>query len=388
MTNPRGSEEELTQAMGRDGISLTHQTTEGVSQMSHCVAVLEWIEDDGISEMLMHELAMLGYHPVLFRDRVPSGADIVFSHAPFGKLLPIYQQLADRPNGRRPGTVHWNTEGLPDLRIPLPIVATLGDVRSWVGRLSHSSAPWQRVLGSLPPLSLLDRKAIRFRYAGDYSYGYRHGMIDVLADSSEIYVEIHRRRGIPAIHLPWGASDIWYANMGVERDIDVLWIGKRGSKRRSLLLDRVRQELGAAGIEVCVVDGEERPFVYGEERTELLNRAKVVLNLTRTWYDDNYSRFALAATNRSLIVSEPMLPHCSEYQAGTHYVSAPIEDLARAIRHYLEHEDERNRIVESARDLVVDTLSFSSGLKRVMDHAISAVPARRNREQAAYVSGL
>jgi hypothetical protein len=51
-----------------------------------------------------------------------------------------------------------------------------------------------------------------------------------------------------------------------------------------------------------MVDNEERPFVFREERTALLNRTKIALNLTRTWYDDNLVRFGIVAPNQALVV--------------------------------------------------------------------------------------
>ena len=132
-----------------------------------------------------------------------------------------------------------------------------------------------------------------------------------------------------------------------------------------------------------VADNEERPFAFGAERTELLNRAKITLNITRTWYDDNYLRFALAAPNRSLIVSEPMLPHCPAYRPGVHYVSAPVERLAETIVYYLKHEDERREIVESAYRLLATELAFRNGARRVLE----VVAEARDRSSGPSVSG-
>lgn len=65
-----------------------------------------------------------------------------------------------------------------------------------------------------------------------------------------------------------------------------------------------------------VVDNVENPFVFGEERLRLLNRLTITLNLLPTWYDHAFPyRFHLAAPNRSLVVSEPIPPHCPRYQA-------------------------------------------------------------------------
>lgn len=76
---------------------------------------------------------------------------------------------------------------------------------------------------------------------------------------------------------PWGATPRWYADLGLERDIDVLWMGKRGSKRRSNLLDQVRKELDTVGVSIYVADNEENPFIHGDDRIRFLNRAKLPL---------------------------------------------------------------------------------------------------------------
>lgn len=207
----------------------------------------------------------------------------------------------------------------------------------------------------------------RFRFIGDYYVAFRQGLLDVLSDSSKIYGRILTLRGIPTIYVPWGASPSAYADVGLERDINVLWMGKRGTRRRSELLDRIRRQLRSFGVDMYVADNEENPFIFGETRTKFLNRAKITLNITRTWYDDNFSRFALAVANRSLVVSEPLLPHCADYEVAVRYVSAPIDRLAESIVYYLTHDDERERIVESAYRLITTQLAFRDSIVRLMD---------------------
>jgi len=213
---------------------------------------------------------------------------------------------------------------------------------------------------------------LRFRYVGDYYYAHRRGWLDIFADTSEIYAEIHRQHGLPTIVAHWGATSQWYKDLGLERDIDVLWMGTRGTKRRSVILDRVRSQLEANGVRMHVADGKENPFIFNNERIYYLNRSKITLNITRTWYDDNFSRIVLAAPNRSLVVSETILPHCSRLLAGTHYVAAPVETLAETILYYLDHEEERLRIIDNAYHLVTTKLVFRESIKSIMD-AVSQV---------------
>ena len=333
------------------------------------IAVVKWTEDDEIAAAIHHELGCLGYHPTVFPSNsiIPEGQDVVFSFAPYGQFFPLVRQLEELPAEKQPLLVHWNTEGLPDLRIPWFLTKAIGAGRSWLDRYRlnaerrSSPEPAKKSL-----LSFLDSRVLRFRYVGDYDYAFRKGVLSVLSDSSALYSELRRRHGLPTLYAPWGSSPRWYADLQLERDIDVLWMGNRQGTRRRLLIDRVREALRRQGVEIYMADNEENPFIFGEERTQFLNRAKITLNFTRTWYDDNFSRFTFAAPNRSLIVSEKMLPHCPAFEAGVHYVEGAAEDLASAIMFYLQHPAERARIVENAYRLTTSYLTLNNTMKTIM----------------------
>jgi hypothetical protein len=335
------------------------------------VGIVQWEEQDGIATAIHDELLALGYDPMCFWCGVdiPDGVDVVFSFGPYGKFLPLARRVATVPAASRPLFVHWNTEGIPDLRYPWHVLKLTSDVRSWIGRLLDSDSENGRLLFDNPFLAWEQKRALRFRYVGDYYYAYKKGWLNVFADSSAIYAELHRRRGLPTVIAPWGGTPGWYRDLYLERDIDVLWMGGWGSKRRYTLLNRLRQELYQNGVRFHVADNVENPFIFGEERTYFLNRAKITLNLTRTWYDDNFSRFSLAAPNRSLVVSEPLLPHCPLYKVGIHYASAPIESLAETILYYLTHEEARLQIVENAYELVTTDLSLNKSIQAIMKAA-------------------
>ena len=333
------------------------------------VAIPYGNEIDGITEVISDELNALAYQPVHFQigSLIPDKAEVVFSFGPYGKFLTIPRQLAKMPPDRKPIFVHWNTEGIPDLRIPWKIMSSIAGWRSWLGRVQDARNGFVSIPGIDRLFSLIESRMLRFRYLGDYYYAHRRGWLDIFADTSEIYAEIHRRHGLPTIVSHWGATPQWYKDLGLERDIDVLWMGTRGTKRRSIILDRVRSELEVKGVRMHVADGEENPFIFGDERIYYLNRSKITLNITRTWYDDNFSRIALAAPNRSLIVSETILPHCPSFHAGKHFVSVPVEALAETILYYLHHEEERLRIVDNAYHLVTTKLVFRESIRSIMD---------------------
>ncbi len=343
------------------------------------IGVVRWSDSDEISEMISYELDQLGHHPEFFKagDAIPVSADIIFSFAPYGNFIQIPLKFASIPANQRPILIHWNTEGIPDPRIPWLLIHSISGLRSFVGRKMLAGHRHNGNKATKFPYSWESSRMLRFRYVGDYYYAFQNGLLDIFADSSQIYAGMHRQHGLPTSVMPWGATDNWHKQLNLERDIDVLWMGQRGSKRRSDLLDRVRADLKSHGVNIHVADNEENPFIFGDERIQMLNRAKITLNLTRTWYDDNFSRFAMAAPNRSLIVSEPLLPHCPQYHAGIHYVSAPIEQLAQEIVYYLQQEEERATIVENAYQLVTQDLSFRTGIKSLIDQVTNI---KQNRQ--------
>lgn len=321
--------------------------------------------------MLCRELARLHHRPVPFRygAPLPEGAEILLTFGPYGRLLPVWQAAAQVQQGRRPTVIHWNTEGMPDPRLPGPIMGRLGAQASRLARLGYSirqRTNHQRVKSLLTRFEL---RMLRFRNLGDYQYAYRRGWLHRLADTSAVYAQLRNKLNQPTVYAPWGASCDWYSDLGLDRDIDVLWMGARGTRRRSRLLDQICHRLRSWGVRLHMADSIEQPFVFGENRTRLLNRSKITLNLTRTWYDDNFSRLALAAPNRSLIISEPLLPHSPEWQPGEHYVAAPIDALAETIMDYLHNGPNRQQITEAAYQLVTTRLSIEHTVRRLVQAA-------------------
>jgi hypothetical protein len=342
------------------------------------VAVIYWKPNDEMGVALAEALEQLGHRPLPFAwdSAVPAEAEVVLSQGPYGQFMQVPKQLSRLERHRRPFLVHWNDEGLPDLRLPWPAMAGLSAARSWVGRLPQSSSPLLRALGRLPPLAWLRRRMKRYSYLGDYHFAFRRGWLNLLVDSSEIYARLHSAHGLPTLAVPWGAVPSWSAELGLERDIDVLWMGARASRRRGSLLDRVREELRRLNIEMYVADNQEHPFVFGPERTRMLNRAKITLNLTRTWYDDNFLRLSIVMPNRSLVVSEPLLKQAREVVAGQHYVEAPIAKLAETIHHFLIHDGERQAIVDRAADLMQTRLTLANSVARIMSAVSERLPTR------------
>ena len=338
--------------------------------MMYHIAVTQWSVDDELAEVIGEELNHLGHQTIYIQPtltRLPENIDVIFSHGPYGNFLAIPALLDRLPFEQRPIFVHWNTKGLPHFTIPWPLMRLISNGGSWTGRLGGQNKRWGHFLAGILPSAWTNGKMSRFSCLGDYYYAYEQGWLDIFADSSVLFTQLYRNDGLPTHVMPWGATPPWYADLGLERDIDVLWLGNGDSKGRDKRLAHIYRGLRAQDVKLYVADGLENPIAVGQERTELLNRAKITLNLPQTWYDDNFSQFALAASNRSLILSGPLLPHCPAYERGTHFVSAPTERLPETILHYLTHDEERLQIVENAYQLVTTKLSFRSSIEAIMD---------------------
>lgn len=348
------------------------------------VAVVHWAPGDEIAAALGIELKRLGYAVVPFQhDQPVPDADIVLTFAPHGRWWPIGRQIGQRPAGQRPTVIHWNTEGFPDPRLPWPLIAGLGRARSWLdAQIDAESAVLRRAV-TTGPLALINRRLFRVRYVGDNLRALARGWLSVVADVSEMYAEIYTRHGTPVHFVPWGTPPAWYADLHLERDIDVVWMGKRRNPRRSDLIDRVRTELARYGVKLLVFDGVERPFIFGDERIRILNRAKLALNVRTRWYNSAFTfRFHTVAGNRSVVVSEPFMTHVSRYRAGQHYAVAPRDQLAETILHLLEHEDERRAIAERAYELVTTEMTLGESVRKLMACAADSA-ARRPSDLAS-----
>ena len=337
---------------------------------SYRIAVINWSDDDEIAEAICNELVSLNHKPVCFNfnEKLPADVEVVFSFAPYGRFLQIPGQLKNIPQHKRPVFVHWNTENPPDLRLPWFIMKSIGACRSWLDRLNDSDSAPIQLLNQHPLIAWIQKRMHKFRYVGEYHYAYRKGWLDIFAETSEIYARLHHEHGLPATVIPWGTAPDWYGELHCERDIDVLWMGTRRTRRRSQLLDQICEQLVGHGLKVHIADNVDNPFIFKEERTLYLNRAKITLNLLPTWYDNAFPyRFHMAAGNRSLVVSEPLLSHCPVYQAPKHYVSTPVEGIVETILYYLQYEHERLQIIENAYQLVTTKLTLHNSIKTIMN---------------------
>ena len=191
---------------------------------------------------------------------------------------------------------------------------------------------------------------------------YGRGWIDHVFTSTLPRQHFLSSRGIPAGFAPVGYHDAWGYNLGQDRDVDVLFLGRYRKTRRRIRLERIRKQLAARDIRLVTVDRE----CFGSRRTALLNRTKVVLNLLKFPWDHPGMRMLAAMGCGAMVVSE-RCRDTAPYRDHEHFMAADPDELVDTIVHYVEHASERAEIARRAFDFVSQELTMRTVLSSIMD---------------------
>lgn len=196
----------------------------------------------------------------------------------------------------------------------------------------------------------------------------RNNLLDILATSASEHKKVFTGFGIDSILIPRGYHPDYGEIRDLSRDIAVLWMGKIRKKRRKRIIHGLREELATEGLEMLVYDGVEKPFIFGEERTSLLNRSWFVLNIYAYLADDLSIRYYIAAANGAVILTEPGK---NEYPFNNniHLVECPPEQMAETVSYYINHPKEWQRISQNAYDLVSQELTLENSISIMLTQA-------------------
>ncbi|MGB8646885.1 MAG: glycosyltransferase [Anaerolineae bacterium] len=303
---------------------------------------------------------------VEFADRSQpwSGAfDVTLAYGPFHRessMIPPAQHLLSLPPERRPIFIWWLTEGVPDPGLPQLLVQAAARLRVALDR-----SP----LASLAPGFAM--RGHRLRVLGELHWLAERRILDILAVTSASRAAYLARTGLSPITLPLGYHALYGDNQGLERDIDVCFLGQLAPRRRMERLDQVRRELARREIQVTLASD-----LYWKDRTEFLNRSKLMINILRASQDFVGQRFLLAAANRVLVVSEPIADH-APFVPGRHIIITPLSEMAATIEHYLRHPAERERIVQEAYRFATTELTMVHETGILLTRARELMAARR-----------
>ncbi len=256
----------------------------------------------------------------------------------------VCRSLAATPRDRRPFVVLWFSEPLPPPRaagLPRPRLH-LREVAKIVLRDARATDVYSN--------------ARRLRAL------VRDGLVDLLVASTPGRCEYLADHGITATFVPLGYEVPDHAvDLERTRDIDVLFLGEL-VPRRKRLLDR----LEADGIRVERCGSWFDPAFWGENRTRLLERTRIFLNLARHPGELPGKRLILGMSHGALVVSEPI--HApGPYEPGRHLVTCPLAEMPDVIRNYLEQPDECDRIARAGYRLVTETVTMERSVARIVE---------------------
>ncbi len=256
----------------------------------------------------------------------------------------ICRQLAGRPRHRRPLVVLWFSEPLPPPRaadLPRPRL-NLREIAKILLRDSRATDVYS------------NHRALRSLH--------RQGLPDVLVASTPARQEFLAERGIDAHFAPLGyVADRYGRDLGLARDVDVLFLGAPVPRRKKLL-----RRLQRRGVELRQMGSWFDPACWGENRTRLLNRTRIFLNIARYPGELPGLRLILGMANKALVVSEPIY-NPGPYVPGRHYVSCTLDEMPGVIRHYLERPEERDRIAEAGHRLVTEEVTLERSVQRILE---------------------
>ncbi len=288
--------------------------------------------------------------------------DLVLGYGPYtldeGSILPVAKQLLDLPPAHRPLFAWWLTEGIPDPRFPDWFVNGASRLRLKADRLLEISLPSSR-----SRWRQFAFKGHRLRIFGQLKWVKEQGLLDVLAVTSSSRAEYLRQRGLDPIVVPVGYDPVYGDDMNLDREIEVAFLGNTSAPRRRQLLPDLFDEFAKQGIQVLVENN-----IYEEDRTEFLNRSRILVNVLRAPQDFVGQRFMLAAANKALVISEPLNDH-SPFIPGQHLVMAPLDEIPEVARFYLANENKRQEIVDRAYRFVTEELTIANMVGRILAQA-------------------
>jgi hypothetical protein len=257
----------------------------------------------------------------------------------------VCRQLEILPQVERPFTVIWHTE-------PLPPPKSAG--------IAHPHLHFREIVKVL----LKHRQATDVYTNHSRLRALKEKKIpDLLVISTPARQQFLAENGIDSTYVPLGYHRSEYGyDMSLTRDIDVLFLGALFIPRRKKLLKALHRQ----GINLVTRGSWSDPALWGDDRTRLLNRTRIFLNLQRYASDLSGVRFLLGMANRTMVISEPVYEP-GVYVPGKHFISASPDEMPRLIEYYLSHEDERERIASAGYELVTRELTMERSINTILN---------------------
>lgn len=291
--------------------------------------------------------------------------DFLVTYGPMQSMVWAVHRLSQ--SDRIPPLVVWYTEQVPS---PQPGAAiTLGARARYLFESIPFRHPSLRWLFDKPPFSTVMLRGGRLRALGEMLALRSQGMLKLICVFSETNASFFRHYQLPVSVIPMGYHPHFGERLAdVERDIDVVFLGSTRDDRRRSLIPELEQKMGDRGIRFVIKDGSPKHgHVFGADRTLLLNRAKIMLNIMRQPWDDPVFRLLLAAPAGAMLISENLLQTAmGPFQPGVHFAMADLDSMIETIREYLSADPARIRITDQAYEFVTGELTMQNMAKKVL----------------------
>lgn len=325
-------------------------------------------------------------HGIVTRSLADGDADVLncdvllFVGQPAGCRITVGR--IERAGSSRPGVCAWMYEPLPPPEMSVEEVrsaarfSALRTGKRWLRPIMNIvSYPHDLVL-ALKSGRDLGPMGMRFTIdsASFVLRGTQFGWLDGFFVSTEQKRRQLQDWGIAAMFLPVGQQTEFGRDLGLDRDIDVLFIGSVKSRRRRIALERLSADLQSRGLVVVHPEGG----VWGEDRTHLVNRAKILLHLHQYDWDTPWMRWCLASANGAVVASEPLLIP-EPFRSGTDYLEARTEDLVEAIARLAADAPRRAEMLASCRSTIALHMTQAASLDRLARELQSIAAQRRTQ---------
>ena len=192
--------------------------------------------------------------------------------------------------------------------------------------------------------------------------GFEEGWLTRLLVSTGQKESAMRAAGHDAVFAPAGHNPQYGRDLGRTRDLDVLFLGRVVGRWRLGALRRIVSDLRSRGASVEV----RTRGVRGDDRTELLNRTRVVLHLHKYPWDTPWMRWYLATANGAVVCSQP-LSNPSPLRPGIDYLSAEPDILGEEIMRLLGDEPARLAMLDSCRRRMAEEMSMEMTVDRMLE---------------------
>lgn len=202
-----------------------------------------------------------------------------------------------------------------------------------------------------------------------------HRRIDRVLGSAAGRVQFLESRGVPTGLAPVGyCHGMGSRNPATHRDIDALFIGRtRGSRRIGFLHD-LEQQLAQRGVQLTHAPRN----CFGPQRTELLNRTRIVINILKFPGDLTGMRFMMAMSCGALVVTESLdAPH--PYRPGEHLVEAPLGQIAATVAQYLQDEQARAELADAGWRFATQENTIEATARSILEHVHADLPVSTAR---------